>query len=341
MMINPSNFYLKTPMARQEYMRLKIMDILEEIIKQYKLRDIVTPDKYVYCKIKKGMYGIPQSRIIAQQLLKERLGKVRYTQNKIIPGLWKHQTQAITFCLVVDDFSIKYTKKEDVDHLLNVLKNDYEVTDDWMVKNYLKLTIEWDYDNQKVHLWMPGYIKKALLRFKHHKPKKMQNSPHPHTIPDYGNKIQYTADKDNTPKLGKDDTQYIQQVSGMLLYYARAVNSTILPALSSIATGQAAPTAKTMAKVKQLFDYVSTQQEAIITYRASDMILSVHSNAGYCIEKKAQSQAGGHFYFSNNDPTPPNNRAILTIATIIKNVMSLVAEAELGALYLNVKETIY
>ncbi len=92
MMIDLFNFYLKTPMVRWEYMHLKIMDIPEEIIKHYKLRDIVTPDKYMYCEINKGMYGLPQSGKIAQQLLKERLGKVGYTQSKIIPGLWKHQT---------------------------------------------------------------------------------------------------------------------------------------------------------------------------------------------------------------------------------------------------------
>ncbi len=85
--------------------------------------------------------------------------------------------------LVVNNFAIKYTKKEDIDHLLNALKKDYEVTEDWMGKKYLGLTIEWDYNNQKVHLWMPRYIKKALLRFKHDKPKKMQNSVHPYTIP--------------------------------------------------------------------------------------------------------------------------------------------------------------
>jgi hypothetical protein len=56
--------------------------------------------------------------------------------------------------------------------------------------------------------------------------------------------------------------------------------------LSSIATKQAAPTAKTMAKVNQLLDYVATQEEEIITFNASNMILSAHSNAGYCNEKK-------------------------------------------------------
>jgi hypothetical protein len=64
---------------------------------------------------------------------------------------------------------------------------------------------------------MPGYIKKALLHFKHEKPEKIQNSPHPHTIPNHGSLIQYAADKDNSPKLDKDDTKYIQQVVGMLL----------------------------------------------------------------------------------------------------------------------------
>jgi hypothetical protein len=73
-----------------------------------------------------------------------------------------------------------------------------------------------------------------------------------------------------------------------------------------------------MTNLKHLFDYVTTQEEVIITYIESVMVLSVHSNAGYCYKKKAQSQAGGHFYESNHNPTPPNNRAILTVATIIK-----------------------
>jgi hypothetical protein len=54
---------------------------------------------------------------------------------------------------------------------------------------------------------MLGYIKKAILCFKHNKPKKMQSSPHPHTIPDYGNKIKYATDEDDTLKLGKDNTK--------------------------------------------------------------------------------------------------------------------------------------
>ena len=78
-----------------------------------------------------------------------------------------------------------------------------------------------------------------------------------------------------------------------------------------------------------------------LVYNSSKMILSVHSDAGYANEKKARSRAGGHVFLSNNEPDPPNNEAILTNATIIKNVMSSAAEAEIGALYLNAREAVY
>ena len=65
------------------------------------------------------------------------------------------------------------------------------------------------------------------------------------------------------------------------------------------------------------------------------MTIAVHSNVRYCNKKKSRSQAGGHFFLSNDNEHPPNNGAILTIATIIKAVMSSAAEAVLGALYLN------
>ncbi len=56
-----------------EYMLIKISDIPEEIIEEYNLREIVTEDGYVCCKIRKGMYGLPQAGIIAQELLTESL----------------------------------------------------------------------------------------------------------------------------------------------------------------------------------------------------------------------------------------------------------------------------
>jgi hypothetical protein len=108
-----------------------------------------------------------------------------------------------------------------------------------------------------------------------------------------------------------------------------------------IGTEQATPMQATMETIKQLLNYCATQEEAIITYSTSKMILCIHSNAGYCNEKNAQSRAGGNFFLSNNDQLPPNNGGIKTNATIIKAVMSSAAEAELGALFLNTKEAEY
>ncbi len=108
-----------------------------------------------------------------------------------------------------------------------------------------------------------------------------------------------------------------------------------------IATEQANSTEKMRATIKQLLDYCAMQNEAVLAYKATKTILAVHSDAGYCNKKKSRSRAGGHFFLSNDNEFPPNNCAILTVATIIKAVMSSVAEAELGALYLKSKDAVY
>ena len=62
--------------------------------------------------------------------------------------------------LVADDFGVKYTRKEDVDHLKTVLEHNYTVTTDWAGKQYIGITLDWDYKQQRVHLSMPSYVKK-------------------------------------------------------------------------------------------------------------------------------------------------------------------------------------
>jgi hypothetical protein len=73
MRMDIKDFYLNTPMARYKYMQLHIADMPDNVIEHYNLRDKATPNGYIYCKIQKGMYGLPQAGIIAQQLLKECL----------------------------------------------------------------------------------------------------------------------------------------------------------------------------------------------------------------------------------------------------------------------------
>lgn len=69
--IDIKNFYLNTPMKRREYMRMKMENFPEDAIQQCKLKNKVATDGYIYVKISKGMYGLPQAGIIAQELLEE------------------------------------------------------------------------------------------------------------------------------------------------------------------------------------------------------------------------------------------------------------------------------
>ena len=76
------------------------------------------------------MYGLLQADSLAHDLLEQHLNQEGYMQSNIGSGLWKHKTHGIRFVLVMDDFGIKYLKKEDLDHTIHVLKRHYDVTVD-------------------------------------------------------------------------------------------------------------------------------------------------------------------------------------------------------------------
>jgi hypothetical protein len=261
----------------------------EDIIQEYNLRIKVDAMGNVHCKVRRGMYGLPQAGIIAQELLQERLLKAGYHQSKVTPGYWKQDWRPINFTLVVDDFRVKYINETDVNHLIQALKQDYEIEEDWDGTRYLGITLDWDYKKREVHLSMPGYIEYALARFGHLIPKILQHQPHKHTVPTYGATIQYAKDNNVTNLLSKEEKKYIQQVLGTFLYYGRAVDLTMLTALSSIASTQAKPTEETMENIKLFLDYAASHQDTILTYQASDMVLIVHSDASYLSEPKTRS----------------------------------------------------
>jgi hypothetical protein len=106
MTMDISNFYLLTPLHQPEFIGMKLSDILDKIIDEYKLQDKTTPSDRIYIVANRGMYGLPQSGLLANELLEKRLNEHSYQQSKLIPGLWRHNTRPIQFTLVVDDFGI-------------------------------------------------------------------------------------------------------------------------------------------------------------------------------------------------------------------------------------------
>jgi hypothetical protein len=147
-------------------------------------------------------------------------------------------------------------------------------------------------------------------------------------------------DKTTSPALSDKDVNKLQQLTGTLLYYARAVDQTLLMPINVLASEQSKATAVTADKVIKLLSYCHTHPETKIRYHASDMILHTHSDASYLSENEAKSRAGGFFYMgsSNNTNKKPTNRAILIISKVLKHIISLAAEAEIGAVFINAKE---
>eukprot|EP00957_Ditylum_brightwellii_P188148 14323719-Ditylum_brightwellii.AAC.1 len=70
------------------------------------------------------------------------------------------------------------------------------------------------------------------------------------------------------------------------------------------------------------------------------MMLVVHSDASYLLERNARSRAAGHFYSANKTNEDLNNGAILTLSTIICHVVASASEAELAALFYNAREVV-
>jgi hypothetical protein len=80
------------------------------------------------------MYRLSQAGRIANNALVLHLTKHGSHQSKLIPGLFHHKQQKVSFCLVDDDFGNKYVRKENAEHLINALKSKYTITIDWEAK---------------------------------------------------------------------------------------------------------------------------------------------------------------------------------------------------------------
>jgi hypothetical protein len=138
-------------------------------------------------------------------------------------------------------------------------------------------------------------------------------------------------DETTIPSLSDKDVNKLQQLTGTLLYYARAVDPTLIMPINVLASEQSKATSVTAEKVIKLLNYCNTHPETKIRYHASDMILHIHSDASYISEKEAKSRAGGFFYMGSSTKTGKKltNGAILIISKVLKHVMSSAPEAEI------------
>jgi hypothetical protein len=182
-----------------------------------------------------------------------------------------------------------------VGHLLNSLQTTYKLTADWTGDLYCGITLGWNYDKRCVDISMPGYIKKKLQEYRHVVPNRLQSCPCVPEPKQFGATAQAPAPPDDTPKLNDVGIKRVQKIVGSILYYARAVNMTVLMALSSIATEQTKATDRTLERCMQLLDYLASNNPAKVRFHALDMIMNIHSDASYLSAPGARSRTCRHF----------------------------------------------
>jgi hypothetical protein len=121
--INLKDFYLCSNLPEFGYVWIPVHMIPQQISKLYKLHDKIV-DGHVYAEVRKGMYGLPQARKLANNRLHNFLHPFGYVPCTVTPGLWKDLNSNLMFSLVVDDFGVRYMDKKDVLKLIAVLSTN-------------------------------------------------------------------------------------------------------------------------------------------------------------------------------------------------------------------------
>ena len=90
MSLDLKDYFLATPMAHPEYMKVPIRKFPQDIKDKYNLNSIVSTNGFVYIKIKKGMYGLKQAAMLAYKNLIKNLKLDGYSPIEHTDSYWKH-----------------------------------------------------------------------------------------------------------------------------------------------------------------------------------------------------------------------------------------------------------
>ena len=333
------SMYLHTRLERKEYMSIDLKFFSPAARLRYGVDKFIQPGSTkVYVEILGGIYGLPQAGLLAQQKLLTHLSTHGFHQVPHTTCLFRHETRPIEFTLVVDDFGISYKSKGDADYLIKTLELIYPLTVDITGSSYLGYTIEdvGTGPDRVMKLSMPRYVQSALNRFGVVTIKNVL-SPEHFTPISYATKEAQLTAIDTTPPLSADNKTRLQSIIGVMLYYARAVDGTMLGTCNRLASQQANPTQKTLDAAHHLLDYAATYPDAKLEFRPSDMILRMDSDASYNSETGARSRASYCAWLGKKDDPSFINGFIDVVSAIIPTVVSSASEAEYAALFIAAK----
>ena len=130
---------------------------------------------------------------------------------------------------------------------------------------------------------------------------------------------------------------------GTFLYYAIAIDNTIIPALSDISSEKSKATTNTAKQVAELLNFLASNPQAEIQYRASGMQLAIHSDASCLSVTQARRRASGVHFLTKGPPDSENqedsvlttNGILLIVCKIMRNIMASSAKSEYSTIFIN------
>ena len=162
--------------------------------------------------------------------------------------------------------------------------------------------------------------------------------PHQCNPPNYGSTTpQISHQAPEYPNLSPPEYNTVQQVVVTILYYARAVDPTILVTFIIISSEHANSTQATYKSVNWLLNYSSTHSEAITIYQKIQMVLRIHIDASFLSDPEAKIRAVWYHCISkksadnNKSPPkqPPLNGPFHVKFMTMRNVLASAMEEEL------------
>ena len=155
MTLDLKDHFLQSTLPEADYIRVRGKYFFEDIRAKYDIESLVASDGFVYCKLKRGMYGLKQAAKLARDKLIEHLAAYIYATDPAAPNLWTHESRRTKFCLCVDDFGVKYFNEDDAQHLISALRDAYDIMVDKTGSNYCGLSIAWKYGKGYADISMP------------------------------------------------------------------------------------------------------------------------------------------------------------------------------------------
>ena len=115
---------------------------------------------------------------------------------------------------------------------------------------------------------------------------------YPRQRPSYGAPVQLTSKPEKSAPLPAEQIIYLQQEIRYILFYARNIDSTMLPALASLDSSQSEVTQDTASTITQILNYAATHPDANLRSNPSNMVLHIHSDASNLSKAKLRTQEG-------------------------------------------------